>query len=178
MIKCSKFGDKYRLCWQEPGQRKVADVLNYTIDETRYRIIPVLLDDDLMKRIDMRFLVSIWEETGPKIYVSNAYLNLPRALGETGIWHEVGHIHYKHHLQNKFYDKEQIIAARILAIEDGKVLSVEEQADSFAVMQTGKEAMIDFLELAISTRPTGGNLSFNEIGKKELQMRIANIRAL
>ena len=178
MIKCSKFGDKYRLIWQEPGHKKVADVLNYTIDETRYRVIPVLHDDDLMKRIDMRFLVSIWEENGPKIYVSTAYINLPRSFGETGIWHEVGHIHYEHHLQNEFYDKEQIIAARILAIEKGKVLSVEEQADSFAVIQSGKEAMIDFLQLAISTRPTGGNLSFNEIGKRELQMRIETIRAL
>ena len=178
MIKCSKFGNKYRLIWKEPGQKKVADVLNYTIDETRYRVIPVLLDDDLMKRIDTRFLVSIWEETGPKVYVSAAYVNLPRAVGEVGIWHEVGHIHYKHHLQNGFYGKEQVIAARILDIENGNVLSIEEQADSFAVMQSGKKAMIDFLELAISTRPTGENLSFNEIGKRELQMRIENIRAL
>ena len=178
MFEHTKFGDKYRLIWQKPGNKKVADVLNYTIDETGYRVIPVLLDDDLMKRIDMRFLVSIWEKTGPKIYASAAYINLPRAVGEVGIWHEVGHIHYKHHLQNEFYDKEQVIAARILAIENGNVLSIEKQADSFAVMQSGKEAMIVFLELALRTRPAGGNLSLNEIGKRELQMRIANIRAL
>ena len=178
MIEHIKFGNKYRLIWRTPVRKTVAYVLNYTIDETGYRIIPVLRNDDLMKRIDTRFMVSIWEKTGPKIYVSTAYINLPREIGETGIWHEVGHIHYEHHLQNEFYDKEKTIAARILAIENGNVLSIEEEADSFAVLQSGKEAMIGFLELLLLTRPTEGNLSFNEIGKRELQMRIANIRAL
>ena len=173
-----KFGDKYRLFWRISGRKTVADILNYTIDETGYRVIPVLLDDDLMKRIDTRCMVSIWEKTGPKIYVSTAYINLPREIGETGIWHEVGHIHYEHHLQNEFYDKEQTIVARILAIENGNVLSIEKEADSFAVLQSGKEAMIGFLELLLRTRPTGGNLSFNEIGKRELQMRIETIQKL
>jgi hypothetical protein len=178
MIEHTRFGNKYRLIWRTPRSKKVADVLNYTIDETGYRVIPVLLDDDLMQRIDTRFMVSIWEKTGPKIYVSTAYINLPREIGETGIWHEVGHIHHKHHLQNEFYDKGKTIAARILAIENGNVMSIEKEADSFAVLQSGKEAMIGFLELLLRTRPTGGNFSFNEIGKRELQMRIETIRKL
>ncbi len=178
MIESPEFGDKYRLIWRKPGHRKVADVYNYAIDETGYRVIPVILDDDLMKRIDTRFLVSIWEKTGPKIYVSSTYISFPREVEEIGIWHEVGHIHYEHHWKNEFYDQNHNITARMLAIENGSVLSIEEQADSFAVAKSDKEAVIGFLELLLCTRPTERRLSFNEIGKKELQMRIETIRAL
>ena len=50
---------------------------------------------------------------------------------------------------------------------------MEEQADNFAVMQSGKEAMIGFLEFLLRTCPTGGKLGWNEIGNRELQIRIA-----
>lgn len=59
------------------------------------------------------------------------------------------------------------------AIEKGVLCPMEEQADNFAVMQSGKEAMIGFLEFLLRTCPTGGKLGWNEIGNRELQIRIA-----
>lgn len=176
MIESPQFGDKYRLIWRKPVSKNVANVRNFTIDKARYRQIPVLLDDDLLKRSNMRFLASMWPNTGPKIYVSTAFLNLPLTIVEAGIWHEVGHIHYKHHLQDEYNDQEQLRSARISAIEKGNVILSEQQADRFAVMQAGKEAMIGLLKHLLLTRPTGGAIGWNDIGKQELQIRITAIR--
>ena len=53
---------------------------------------------------------------------------------------------------------------------------MEEEADRFAVLQAGKEAVIGFLEHILSTRPSGEKLGLNEIGKRELEIRIESIR--
>jgi len=176
MTENPEFGDKYRLIWRKPGDEKIAEVRNYTLDETGHRRVDILLDDRLMKRIKMRFLASQWDSTGPKILVSNAFMVIPRSFREAGIWHEVGHIHHEHHLLGEFCDQSQIRASRIMAIEKGTVLPFEQQADRFAVLHSGKEAVIGFLEYLVHTRPSGGKLGWNMLGKRELEMRIEAIR--
>ena len=172
-----EFGDTYRLLWRRPGTNYVGEVRNYTLDRKGYRRVPILLDDALMKEINMRFLTASWDDKGPAINVSTTFMMIPRRLREAGIWHEIGHIHHEHHLSGEFRDQSQLRAARLTATKNGLVLPIEEEADRFAVQQSGKEALIDFLEYILGTRPSGEKLGLNEIGKRELEIRIASIRA-
>jgi hypothetical protein len=64
----------------------------------------------------------------------------------------------------------------MLAIKKRQVMPIEEEADRFAVDRAGKGAVIDFLNYVLATRPTGGNLAWNEMGRKELEIRIAAIQ--
>ncbi len=58
-------------------------------------MVPVLLDDSKMQRINMRFVATAWENRGPEIIVSQAFMALPLRFKEAAIWHEVGHVHYE-----------------------------------------------------------------------------------
>lgn len=171
-----EFSDEYRIVWRNFRSMCVGDVRNYTVDGKGYRRIRILLDDDLMRRIKMRFLAASWGDNGLEIHVSTSFMKLPRVVREAGIWHEVGRIHYEHHSQRENCDQAQLRASRISAVENGDVISFEKQADHFAVMQLGKEAVIRFLEYTLHTRPTSGKLGWNDIGKRELELRIAAIR--
>jgi len=170
-----KFGDDYRLIWRKPETNIVGEIRNYTLDKSGYRRIQILFDDNMMKKIKMRFLVSHWPVQGPEIIVSKAFMAIPKNLGRAGIWHEVGHIHHEHLLCTEFCNQVQYKAARMSAVEQGTVLSFEAQADQFAIKKSGKEAIVAFLEYIHLTRPTGTRL--NDIGKKELELRIEAILA-
>jgi hypothetical protein len=171
-----EFGDKYQLIWRKLGEKQVGEVRNYTTDGKGYRSVRILLDDERMEKIKMRLLATSWDARGPKIWVSSLLLAIPQKLREAGIWHEIGHIHYEHPLRSDFRDQDQLRTARILAVKKGQVLPIEEEADRFAVAQAGKEAVIDFLNRTLTTRPTGGKLGWNEMGRKELEIRIAAIQ--
>ena len=151
-------------------------VRNYTIDRSGYRTVPVYLDDPKMQSINMRFLVSSWGNQGPFILVSQAFMALPLTFKETGIWHEIGHIHFEHFRGLK--DQTQLREARIAAVQNGQVLPQETEADRFALMRTGRDPLIRFLSLLLETRPTGGESGWNDVGRRELEFRIANIQTL
>jgi len=95
---------------------------------------------------------------------------------EAAIWHEVGHIHHEH--SRDFQDQAQLRAARIAAIHNGQVVSHESKADHFALVRVGKDALIGFLTHLLQTRPTGGELGWNDAGRRELELRIATIQVL
>jgi len=183
----SEFGDTYRLVWLKPKAAYVAEIRNYTLaayvgelrnytlDRKGYRRIQIVLDDILIKKINMRFLASNWNDTGPTIYVSTAFMMLSCRLREAGIWHEVGHIHHEHYLRTDFLDQRQLRDARRDAAKQGKILPHEEEADRFAVKQIGAGPVLDFLEYVLSTRPSGGDI--NDFGRLELGIRIAAIRS-
>lgn len=171
-------GDRYRILWRSMKPECVAEVRNYTVDRKRYRMIPVRLDDFEMRRSSMRFLASSWGRGGPEIVVSNAFMALPINFREAAIWHEVGHIHYEHHLQCKFEDQSQLRAARIAAIQNGQVVSHEAEADRFALVRVGRDALVGFLTHLLETRPQGGKLGWNDAGKRELELRIAAVQTL
>jgi hypothetical protein len=172
------FGDKYRLVWRKISERKVGEVRNYTTDGKGYRQVKILLDDEIMGKKKMRFLATTWGARGPEIFVSSLFLAIPKKLREAGIWHEIGHIHYEHFLRSDFLNQDQLRTSRISAIKKGQVIPEEAVADRFAVAQAGKDALINFLNYALTTRPTGGKQSWNEIGRKELEIRIAAIQRL
>jgi hypothetical protein len=170
------FGDNYRLTWRKVGEKQVGEVRNYATDGKGYRRVVILLDDELIKKNKMRFLMISWDASGPKIYVSSLFLAIPQRLRAAGIWHEIGHVHYEHPLRSAFHSQVQLRTARMLAIKKRQVMPIEEEADRFAVDRAGKGAVIDFLNYVLATRPTGGNLAWNEMGRKELEIRIAAIQ--
>jgi hypothetical protein len=49
----------------------------------------------------------------------------------------------------------------------------EREADAFAAAIVGPAAMIRFLRLLHSTRPPGGSGSWNAVGRRDLELRIA-----
>lgn len=176
MAEYPEFGDVYRLNWQTPGTELVAEIRNYALDQSGYRRVPVLLDDSRMEKIKMRLLASYWDDKGPAIFVSTAFMKIPRDLREAGIWHEMGHIHHEHHFCAEYFDQSELRLARISTIEKGAVLKMEEEADRFAVLQSSKRTLIEFLEYTLNSRPSGTVMGLNEIGKRELEIRIAAIR--
>lgn len=90
------FGDIYYIIWFLPNTKSLDEVRNYADDLRRYRRIGISIGDDILKKMNRRFLMTEWTTNGPKIRVSRAFLTIPRSLREAGIWHEVGHIHYGH----------------------------------------------------------------------------------
>jgi hypothetical protein len=54
----------------------------------------------------------------------------------------------------------------------------ELEADQFAVVRLGKAAVIAFLGHCLATRPSGESLGRNELGRRELQLRIEFIEAI
>ena len=170
------FGDKYRLVWRRVGENQVGEVRNYTTDGKGYRAVKILLNDQIIKKIKMRFLATSWDASGPQVWVSSLFLSIPQNLREAGIWHEIGHIHYEHLLRNDFSNQEHLRTARILAIKEGCVMPEEAVADRFAAAQVGKKAVIDFLMYLLATRPTGGKFGWNEMGGRELETRIATLQ--
>lgn len=172
------YGEIYRLVWRKAGTRRAGEVRNYTCDRKKYRAVSILLDDALMKSLSMRFLVSHWNPRAPEIIVSSDFMSLPSQFREAGIWHEIGHIHYEHHLRGDFTDQTQYRLARLRPTEEGRVMPYEEEADRFALDHVGKDALISFLEHLLETRPSGGRLGWNELGQRELEMKITIIRTL
>lgn len=172
------FGDRYRLIWNPRNEKRIGEVRNYTTDRSGFRSVPVLLDDELMQRISMRYLVSSWDDQGPQIIVSRAYTSLPQPYKEAGIWHEIGHVHHEHHLCDDFADQTQLRDARIAAIMENRVVRFETEADAFAVSRVGKHGLIEALTHLLATRPVGDKLSWNDLGSKELELRIKAIQAL
>ncbi len=97
---------------------------------------------------------------------------LPVNVREAGIWHEVGHIHYKHYFKMPIANQDELRKTRIGYINSGNVMPIEKEADEFAVKRIGKEAVIDFLGFLLETRPGGNMNSLNEMGRKELESRM------
>lgn len=141
-------------------------------------MVPVLLDDELMKRISMRFLATLWGNLGSEITISEAFRALPKDFREAGIWHEMGHIHHVHHLKGEFSNQNQLRETRIAAVVSGQITWYEAEADRFAVARAGKAELIGLLTHLLETRPSGGKLSSNELGKRELELRIKANQAL
>lgn len=54
----------------------------------------------------------------------------------------------------------------------------EKEADKFAVKKTNKELVLSFLNFLIKTRPNGKSGGLNDLGKKELELRIKYIKKL
>ena len=172
------FGDRYRLLWYPAKEGRIGEVRNYTTNRMGFRLVPVMLDDELMQRISMRYLATSWNNLGPQIIASRAFTTLPQNFKDAGIWHEMGHVHHEHHLRADFEDQAQLRAARIAAVKEKRVILLETEADMFAVSRAGKEKFIGFLTHVLETRPLGGTLSWNDLGRRELELRIKAIQAL
>lgn len=170
-----QFGDKYVLEWLAAKPGLVARVRNFTVDDSRYREIPVYLDENEIQRARMRLLALTYDrDRNPKIIVGNALMALPRAMRTAAVWHEVGHVHFEHTFipeHNTSSDAYRL--ARMKALRDGGVISTETEADDFAAARVGAGALLKFLRHTLRTRPTGAGL--NDLGGLELERRATHL---
>ncbi len=176
----NEFGDNYKLLWRKRDMQ-VAEVRNRANDNSGYRVIRVIQDDALMQKINMRFIVATWTDGKPYLIVASEFLQLPRDCQNAVIWHEVGHIHHEHHDtpdERGLHTQADIRASRIAYIEKSEVEPDEIEADDFAVSRVGKQPVLAFIELLLKTRPKGAPGGLNELGRKELKLRITRIQNL
>lgn len=172
------FGNTYKLIWlqKQPSNSQVGEVRNYTKDRSGYRVIPIACNNALLSRINMRFIVSGSEDNRLAIIVNEAFLSLPKVWREAGVWHEVGHVHYEHF--NTVVNQEELRAIRVQHAQNNKVMPQELEADQFAVERVGKAAVSEFLNFLLQTRLNGSFDGLNQLGCKELELRIKQIRNL
>lgn len=171
------FGDIYHIIWFLPNDRGVGEVRNYASDLRRYRRIGISLGDETLRKANKRFLMTEWTARGPRILVSKAFMTIPRSLREAGIWHEVGHIHHGHRSIEKASERTGCEAFPPRGVDHEALQTMEEAADRFAVLQSSKEALRGFLEYLLRTRASCGEAGWNETERRDLQGRIASIRA-
>lgn len=171
------FGDRYRIFWLTGRNSVVAEVRNYSVTSQHYRRVPIILDDGRMQRASMRLIFTTESDRGPEIVVSSDFVSLPPALGEAAIWHEVGHIHHEHSMRLQHVDQSSLRDARIAAIREGTVIPHETEADAFAVERAGTDALICFLTFLRDTRPRGGTTGVNDLGRREIELRIEMVAA-
>ncbi|HAR97065.1 MAG TPA: hypothetical protein DCR97_14060 [Deltaproteobacteria bacterium] len=171
------FGDIYHIIWFLPNERGVGEVRNYMSDLRRYRRIGIALGEEVLMRSHRRYLMTEWTARGPRILVSRAFMTIPRSLREAGIWHEVGHIHHSHGRFQENDDEKTGGTSPGVAINRETLQVMEEaEADRFAVLKSGKEALTGFLEYLLHARVPAGWGGWDEPARRELRRRIASIR--
>jgi hypothetical protein len=173
-----KFGNSYEIFWNGHKAGVIGEVRNYAINKPGYRKIEIICDNGLLQNIRFRFLAVSWNEQGPQIFLHTDIFHWPQEVINAAIWHEVGHIHYEHHLKNVYRDQPELRTRRKECIMSGIIPPEESQADIFAVERVGKKPVIDCLEILLNSRPSGHRRSLNELGKKELSLRIEEIKKM
>jgi hypothetical protein len=162
------------------GQLQVGEVRNYVERGKGYRRIPIVLDEDGMQSSNRRLVCCKPDENSqPTILVSSEFMKLSQNLREAGIWHEVGHVHFEHLWIGTFGDDQiQSGDARIKAIQRGEVVDFERAADEFAINRIGRDRFLAYLRYALETRPAGPRESMNDLGRRELALRIALVEGV
>jgi gamma-glutamylcyclotransferase len=150
----------------------VGEIRNYTLDETGVRKIKIIKDDKYLKETNMRFILSTWNEYGPTIIVNADFLNLDENFQDVGLFHEIGHIHNEDHINFADETNEEKSKRRINHILQNKLMSEEEKADYFALENVEKEDFIKFIKFLLNSRPNCSEFSKNNLGKRELEIRI------
>lgn len=172
----STFSNSYDLLWLNNESSQFAEVRNYYADNpSKYRFFKIINDDAKIKAIPMRFLAVSANLKDPYILASNEFLKLPRSLQAAAIWHEIGHIHHGH---KQAGSQEEIRKLRLSYIDSNQVMPDELEADQFATKRAGRDSVSRFIEHLIRTRPVGKEGDLNELGRKELQLRLDKLRSM
>lgn len=174
------FTDNYKIMWVTTLGTCVGHVINYYDKQTAYYIDIEMSDLDV-DRTGYTICAHTWIRTEsnliPKIGVTQYFMSYPKNVQEGLIWHEVGHIHYYHVLNNKLKQHE-LQNLRGKYIESNDVLPMEVEADVFAAKKIGKQAYIDVLKFVKDHRPFESTNLYSAIGKKEYDLRVQKISDL
>lgn len=175
-----EYSKKYVLTWRlKPLGNVIGGVRNYRHDDKRYREIVISHDDVLLEISMMRFAAIHYVKRFPVIVVSKHLLALDRLSREACIWHEVGHVHHHHRQISRDLPGSTVRERRVSAINSGTVVPEEIEADDFAVLHVGADAVISFLRQMLSTRPVSASdspVKFNDLGRTELERRIERLQ--
>lgn len=145
------FSDYYRILWIEKvNGGQIGYVNNYTTDFEGVRRIHIEKNINLQKETNHRMLAFAYTMDGPKIFVSNDFLALPKLNREVLIWHEVGHVHHHHYteLPSDFNHMNY----RIGFVNNNSVAPEEIAADLFILSKIRKKIILETLQIQIETR--------------------------
>lgn len=174
------FGNRYKIVWCINHEPIVGIVRNYSIDNLHRRDIRIMKNDPDFEKTKFRLIAHAWGENGPAIYGKELFFQLEDYAKEALIWHEVGHIHYEHTLkpENQFGSQSKLRDYRNSFVKNNDVWPIEIEADIFAVKRVGKTPYLRVLNAMLISRPRGEVDSLNELGRKELEIRINKIKEL
>ncbi len=134
--------NKYKLGLQSPDDIKYEQgeqIGTFRDAEKRQTIMPIIIDDEILKEINMRQMVLKYIGIQPIIFVSAEFAKELSEHRDSPIffylWHELGHVVLNH--QNRFHTQKEVITDRLNAIKAGTVCVTEKEADLFAAQRVG-----------------------------------------
>jgi hypothetical protein len=179
-----QFSDNYELKWLIKTNPKmgtiVGKVINYNPADKLEFYINIEKSDLDVNYTGYTIIATTWQKNKktktiiPIIGVTQFFINYPELIREGLIWHEVGHIHYKHVLRNKLTQKE-LQEQRLFCVKNNDVLPMELEADVFAAKRIGKLRYIEVLKYVKDHRPFETTNAYSEIGRKEYDIRVKKI---
>jgi gamma-glutamylcyclotransferase len=170
-----KWGNDYIINWvKSKDGTEEGFVINYSLDFSNRRKIPIKRINSLETK--HRFLCMENSPFGPIIWVTGEFMALKIELREAGIWHEVGHVHHNHYMNENYQYTGNPNAERLKWLSQNKIAPEEAEADMFSVKKVGKENMLKSLNFLLETRRLLNEVSAN--AEKELSLRIKNIEMM
>lgn len=150
-------------------------------DENERFTIDILWDNEFVIKERSTLLVTSTknENYTPVIYATDKYVKLlsEKEYASSGLWHEIGHLHYGHH--DLDIDPEVMRRGRYEALSTGGVYYQEMEADSFATRSVGKNRMIQFLQFCKANRIKNRNNDGNyQLAVREFDSRINIIKKM
>jgi hypothetical protein len=133
----------------------------YCSSDITFRV-PIFLDDDYVMESKYRYIMTFLEiiendEKKPEheIYVTSEFFSLyftNRKVFTAAIWHEIGHIHYRHEFRSDYKTDKDARIQRLQNINNGILDPYEKEADYFAVQKVGRDDVIQTINFLINTR--------------------------
>jgi hypothetical protein len=175
-----RFGNYYEIEWlKDEGFYVQGIVWNFSPDKKERYAINIIERELDFGQTSFRFIAHSWRQKTPEVVITREFWDLPESFQTAFLWHEIGHIHYRHFLTSTVTKSQaEIRMHRISYIDKGKVLPEELEADVFAVQRVGKQALIEALTYLKDTRPLGKRGSNNDYGTRELKFRIRKINEM
>jgi hypothetical protein len=176
------FSDDYLIKWSDSHHKTVVGrVIAHKLDDQSEYLIDIEKSDLNFKKTGSTIIghtfVKKKNQLIPMIGVTQWFIDYPQEVKDGLIWHEIGHIHYKHVLKNKL-TQDQLRIQRLVYINNNDVQPIELEADIFAAKKFGKLKYIDVLRYVKDHRPMEDTNLFSSIGKKEYDLRITKIYKL
>ena len=174
----SEFSDCYKIFWYREknstnkSKISIGEVRNFTKDGRDHRSIPIICDNRLIEKINMRFIATNWRAEGPRIILNDSLLSMSLEIIEAAIWHEIGHVHYKHSLRTQTISQEELICKRISYVRKGLIMPEEREADIFAVKMIGEGPLLKYLRLCFKIRANENKGNLNDPGLIEIKLRM------
>lgn len=165
----------YNVTWIEnPETRKMAEVELAGWQEDGRFPVPVLCSPELLAGAGMQIAMLAHRNDKPHIFIGDAFRSLPVDCCLAALWHEIGHIHFRHYDATGHLTIEERQQARQDAVLRGSLHPEEAQADVFAVSQGYGDGLQELLELSIDSLRRNG-VDEDNLELRELVLRLGEL---